>query len=176
MLKMRILFLTVLGVACAPLSAGDAAILGPDSARCANGAGPAVLVRVTGLKSRSGTVRARTFLAAKPATWFDKKQALSRTQVAVPGSGPIEICMPVPRPGSYVVDIRHDANGNDSTDRSDGAGASGNPDISLFSFLIGKKPPASKVAFQVNDGVTPILIQVKYIQNGSFKPIQITSR
>jgi uncharacterized protein (DUF2141 family) len=176
MLKMRILFLTVFGVALALTSASYAAVLGPDAARCVAGEGPAVLVKVTGLKSRAGAVRARTFAGAKPSSWFDKKQALRRTEVQVPGSGPVEICMPVPRAGSYVVDIRHDVNANGGTDRADGAGASGNPTTSLFDFLLGKKPPASQVTFQVNEGVTTISIVVKYLQGGSFKPIQITSR
>jgi uncharacterized protein (DUF2141 family) len=157
-------------------SGGQATILGPDAAKCASGAGPALLVTVVGLKSRLGAVRARTFDGANRKSWFDKKMALRRTQVTVPSAGPVEICMPVPKPGGYVVDIRHDANGNDDTDRSDGAGASGNPDISLFSFMLGSKPPASKVVVNVGPNVTPVTIVVKYIQGGSFKPIQSTSR
>lgn len=166
----------ILSLALLPLTAADAAVLGPDAAVCGANNSSAVLVKVNGLKSRAGAVRARTFPGSNPKSWFDKKMALKRTEVRVPASGPIEICMTVPKPGGYVVDIRHDANGDGKTDKSDGAGASGNPDISLFSFLLGKKPPASKVVVQVGTGVTTINVLVKYVQGGSFKPVQVSSR
>ncbi|MFM2410854.1 MAG: hypothetical protein RL481_1682 [Pseudomonadota bacterium] len=176
MLKVRFLCVAASALLLATAPAADAAILGPDAAQCARGDGPAVLVRITGLKNRAGSVRARTFAGDKPSTWFNKKQTLKRTQVSVPASGPVEICMPVPKPGGYVVDIRHDINGNGDSDRADGAGASGNPNISLFDFLIGKKPPASKVVFQVGEGVASVSILMKYVQGGSFKPVQVTAR
>jgi uncharacterized protein (DUF2141 family) len=133
-------------------------------------------VRVTGLKNRQGTVRARTF-GANPSTWFNKKAALKRTQVDVPNAGPIEICMPVPRAGTYVVDIRHDVNHNGDTDRADGGGASGNPKFSLIDIIFGRKPPASKVAFKVGPGVTPITIAVNYVSGGGgAQAMQMTRR
>ncbi len=135
-----------------------------------------MLVKVVGLRSRAGAVRARTFDGANRKSWFDKKMALKRTEVSVPAGGPVEICMAVPRPGGYVVDIRHDFNGNGDTDKADGAGASGNPELSLFSFLLGSKPPASKVVVQVGQGVVPVTIVVKYVQGGSFKAIQAGGR
>jgi uncharacterized protein (DUF2141 family) len=162
MLKMRILFLAVGALLVAPSTGAEAAILGPDAAICAAGKGPAVLVKVMGLKSRSGKVRARTFLGSAPSTWFDKKQKLLRTEVDIPSSGPVEICMPVPRAGGYVVDIRHDINQNSDTDRADGIGASGDPKMSLFAVLFGQKPPASQVVFQVGEGVTTIAVNVRY--------------
>jgi uncharacterized protein (DUF2141 family) len=176
MSKFRVCAFGLLSFAILPLTAADAVVLGPDAAVCGSNNGSAVLVKVSGLKSRAGAVRARTFLGANPKSWFDKKMALKRTEVKVPAAGPIEICMAVPKPGGYVIDIRHDANGDGKTDRSDGAGASGNPEISLFSFLLGKKPPASKVVVQVGTGVTPINVVVKYVQGGSFQPVQVSSR
>jgi uncharacterized protein (DUF2141 family) len=163
-------------LALVPLSAADAVVLGPDAPICGANNSSAVLVKVNGLKSRAGAVRARTFLGANPKHWFDKKMALKRTEVRVPAAGQVEICMPVPKPGGYVIDIRHDANSDGKTDRSDGAGASGNPEMSLFSFLMGKKPPASKVVVQVGTGVTTINVLVKYVQGGSFQPVQVTAR
>lgn len=178
MFKMRICVLacSALALSVPAASGAHAAVLGPDAPKCIAGDGPAVLVRVTGLKNREGSVRARTFLGDKPSTWFSKKTYLKRTQVPVPDAGPVEICMPVPKPGPYVVDLRHDINGNGDSDRADGAGASGNPSISLFDFLLGRKPPASKVVVQVGDGVTPISITMKYVQGGSFKPVQVSAR
>ncbi len=176
MFKMPAMFLSGLALAFAPVAVADAAVLGPDAVRCTSGSGPAVLVRVVGLKSRTGAVRVRTFSGANRASWFNKRQALRRTEVDIPSSGPVEICMPVPTPGSYVIDLRHDANANGDTDRADGAGASGNPDISLFDFLLGSKPPASRVTFQVGDGVTTIAVVMKYVQGGSFRPVSTAVR
>lgn len=173
-------FWTVLGagvlLAAMPAATAGAAILGPDAAACASGDGPAILVTVTGFKRNAGLVRARAFAGNVPASWFDKKRALKRTEVAVPASGVAQICLKVPRPGGYVVDIRHDLNANGGTDKSDGAGASGNPNISLFDFFLGKKPPASKVVVNVSQGVVTVPITVKYIQGGSFKPIAQVAR
>ena len=167
MSNFRFLVLTALTLGLAATAAPvGAAILGPDAAQCGAGEGPAILVRVVGLKNRAGTVRARTFPGNKPSAWFDRKMALKRTQVPVPQSGPVEICMPVPRAGGYVIDVRHDVNGNGDTDRSDGGGASGNPKFSLLDVLLGRKPPASKVVVPVGQGVTTITIAVTYVSGG----------
>lgn len=151
-----------------------ATVLGPDATVCERGDGPAILVNVVGFKNRAGTVRARTF-GGSPSTWFDKKHFLKRTLTDVPSSGSVAICMPVPQAGTYAVDIRHDINGNSDTDRADGAGASGNPPISLFDILFGRRPPASKVAVQVGPGVTPITVVLKYLSGGAVKPVQMSS-
>ena len=155
------------GLAFSPAIAG---VIGPDAGVCASGAASAILVRVEGLKDRQGPVRVRTF-GGDPANYFDKKKTLKRVELAPPASGPVEVCMAVPGPGVYAVDIRHDANRNGDTDKSDGAGASGNPKISLFAILFGKRPSANQVAVRVGNGVVPINIQVKYLQGGSFKAI-----
>ena len=155
------------GLAFTPAIAG---VIGPDAGVCASGAASAILVRVEGLKDRQGPVRVRTF-GGDPANYFDKKKTLKRVELAPPASGPVEVCMAVPGPGVYAVDIRHDANRNGDTDKSDGAGASGNPKISLFAILFGKRPSANQVAVRVGNGVVPINIQVKYLQGGSFKAI-----
>ncbi len=148
----------------------DAAILGPDAAQCVSGDGPAVLVRVVGLRNRAGTVRARTFGGA-PSTWFNKKSYLKRTEIPTPQSGSVDICMPVPKPGVYAVDIRHDVNNNSDTDMADGGGSSGNPEVSLLDVVFGRKPPAEQVSFRVGEGITTVTIVVKYKQGGSFKPV-----
>lgn len=155
--------LAVLPLAALVLSApADAAILGPSAAACASGDGPAVLVKIAGLKNRAGTVRARLFAGGRPASWFDKRAHIGRIQVPTPANGAVEICMPVPRPGAYVVDVRHDINNNGDTDRSDGGGASGNPKIGLMDVLFGRKPPAKQVVFNVGAGITPIIVAVNY--------------
>lgn len=163
-----------LAFASASAATAGATILGPDAATCARGDGPAILINVVGFKNREGNVRARTF-GGSPATWFDKKYSLKRTETGVPSSGPVTICMPVPAPGIYAVDIRHDVDGRGKTDKGDGAGTSGNPDVSLFDVLFKRKPEASKVSVRVGNGVTPITIVLKYLSGGQVKPIQMSS-
>lgn len=175
MLKFRAC-LAGLSLVVAPTFAAPAAatILGPDAAACARGDSPAILINVVGFKNRAGTVRARTF-GGSPSTWFDKRYLLKRTLADVPSSGPVAICMPVPGPGTYAVDIRHDIDGTGKTDKSDGAGASGNPQVSLFDVLFKRKPPADKVAVHVGGGVTSITVVLKYLSGGSVKPVQMSS-
>ncbi len=168
MLKLQAVFV-VAALGLAGTGAG-AVVLGPDAAVCQAGNGPAILVHVVGLKNRAGTVRVRTF-GGNPSTWFDKKTYLKKTIIVPPNAGTLDICMPVSRPGTYAVDIRHDVNGNSDTDMADGGGASGNPDVSLFDVVFNRKPPASKTGFQVGAGVTSVTVVVKYKQGGSFKPI-----
>lgn len=168
MLKVSVFsMLAIGGLLAFPASAG---IVGPDAGVCASGIGSAILVRVEGLKDRLGPVRVRTF-GGSPENYFDKKKTLKRVVVAPPANGPVEVCMSVPGPGVYAVDIRHDVNRNGDTDRADGAGASGNPKISLFAIMFGKRPSAETVAVRVGNGVVPINIQVKYLQGGSFKAV-----
>ncbi len=144
--------------------------LGPDAAVCASGGGPAILVRVEGLKDRSGPVRVRTF-GGDPSSYFDKTRALARVVIDTPPAGPVEICMPVPGPGTYAVDVRHDVNRDGKTNKADGAGASGNPNVSLFDIVFGRKPSPAKVAVQVGRGVVVVNVTMKYLQGGALKPI-----
>src|SRR4051794_708402 len=72
-----------------------AAIVGPHAAECAAGAGkPAMLVRVLGLKSRTGKIRIQSY-GGDPTRYFDKGTYLERVEVATPVNGPVEVCMPV---------------------------------------------------------------------------------
>ncbi len=131
---------------------------------------PAILVHVTGLKDRAGTLRLRTF-GGKYTTYFDKNRALHRLVTAIPPTGPIEICMPVPGQGRYAIDVRHDSNGDGKTDISDGAGISGNPDGTLFDFLFRIRPPAHKVQIVVGNEVVRTSIVVKYLSGGRFEAV-----
>ena len=161
------LFLVTVAIATILLAHGP---VRGQSGPCATIAGPSILVKVTGLKNRSGKVRIRLF-GGDPKTYFDKKHALKRIEFVTPKSGGIEQCIAVPRSGSYAVDVRHDANNDGKTDRSDGAGASGNPDVSLQDVIFKKKPPVKKVQIGVGSGTTVATIIVKYLSGGKFKPI-----
>jgi uncharacterized protein (DUF2141 family) len=155
--------------AATPLAAAGAAVLGPHAEDC-DGNKPAMLVRIEGLKSRTGTLRVQSY-GGNPSRYFDKGSYLERVQVRVPSSGPIEVCMPVAKPGLYAISVKHDANGNGSTDlRNDGGGFSGNPDVSLFDAIFKRKPSPAEVQIHVT-GLTPVPVILNYVHGTSVGPI-----
>lgn len=167
MLLMRTNSLPILAALAAGLALygtdiAHAQTLGPNPSLCAGGTEPAILVKITGLKNRAGKIRIRTF-NGNPDTYFNKAHAQRRLEYSTPAAGPVEICVPVLAPGTYAVDVRHDANNNSDTDRSDGIGASGNPKFSLWNILFNRKPPARQVQISVGYGTTIVPITVRYL-------------
>ena len=67
----------------------------------------------------------------------------------------IQVCVPVKGPGNYVVSVRHDINGNGKSDKSDGGGLSGNPDMKLTDFIFKRKPKLAQVSFAVGGPPQP---------------------
>lgn len=153
-----------------PAAAQGGAILGPNAAQCASGAGPAILVSITGLRNSAGTVRVRTFGGAT-STWFDKTKWQTKVEIPTPHGEPFRVCMPVAAPGVYAIDVRHDANANGETDRADGGGASGNPRVTIWDFILGRKPSPKVTAVRVGQGVTDISITMMYLSGISLKPV-----
>lgn len=162
---MRILYIA--GLATMALSVHPALLA--QNGPCSSIAGPSVLVKVVGLKNRTGTVRIRLF-GGDPKTYFDKKYALKRIEFDAPNSGTIERCIAVAKAGTYAIDVRHDTNSNGKSDKADGAGVSGNPEVSLLDIMLKKKPPARKVQINVSGGATAVSIIVKYLSGGKLKP------
>src|SRR3546814_3979846 len=74
--------------------------------------------------------------AASPA-WRSRAARSLRSSTGTCG---MQVCVPVKQPGTYVVSVRHDANGNGKSDRSDGGGMSGNPDMKVTDFIFKRKP------------------------------------
>lgn len=150
-------------LAVAPPSAaqsGYANVLSNDMSRCAPGKGPAVRLRITGLRSSNGNLFVRTYYA-KRGDWLKSKRYLTRID-AKPRAGTMTVCVPVPAQGSYAIAVQHDENGNREMDFStDGAGMSNNPKIGSF-LGIPRPPSVSKAAFAVNGGVTRLNISVRY--------------
>lgn len=145
-----------------------AAGLGPHAAACAAGR-PGMVVRVLGLKSRTGLIRVQSY-GGDPAHFFDKGSYLERVEIALPASGPVEVCMPVARNGTYAVSVRHDVNGTGKAELDDGAGMSGNPNVSLMDILFKRKPSPTQVAVAVR-GRTIVSVVMNYVQGASVKPI-----
>jgi uncharacterized protein (DUF2141 family) len=152
---------------------GRAAPVGPFASLCAAGE-PAMLVRVTGFKARTGTVRVQSY-GGDPDHYFDKGTYLKRIEVAVPSAGSLDVCLPVAAPGRYAVSVRHDVNGTGKTDKSSGGGMSGNPHMSLFDVVFKRKPSPDQVAVEVGRGVRLVPVTLNYLIGGSFRPVETAS-
>ncbi|OGS53223.1 MAG: hypothetical protein A3J40_10200 [Erythrobacter sp. RIFCSPHIGHO2_12_FULL_63_10] len=127
-------------------------------ARCSAGAGPALQVTVSGIKSSRGMVRVQSYRATE-ADWLEKGQWINRIEVPAQ-AGTMTFCVPLPASGSYGIAVRHDINGNGKTDlREDGGGMSNNPSINIFNL---GKPSYKKTATSVGDSVRPISIAMRY--------------
>ena len=150
-------------LALAPASSartGYANVLSNDLSQCAPGKGPAVRLRITGLRSSSGNLLVRTY-HARGSDWLKAKRYISRID-AKPRAGAMTVCVPVPGPGRYAIADQHDENGNREMDVStDGTGMSNNPAIGSF-LGIPRPPSVDKTAFSVGTGVTPLTITVRY--------------
>lgn len=133
------------------------------------GHGPAMLVKVEGLKTRAGTLRVQSY-GGDPRSYFAKGRYLQRVELPAPASGPVEVCLPVPRPGLYAVSVRHDVNGDRKSELSDGGGMSGNPDVSLMDVILKRRPSPEQVQVEVK-GVVPVRIVMNYVHGASVGPI-----
>lgn len=149
--------------------AAQGATLGPAAALC-NSNATAVLVDVRGFKAHSGTVRVQIYDANS--SYLEKRKWLERVDVPVSRSGNMQICVPVEKPGSYVVSVRHDMNGNGKSDRSDGAGLSGNPDMKVSDFIFKRKPKLAQVSFAVGGATRRVPVVLNYVSGLSFNPVE----
>ncbi|HEX8402774.1 MAG TPA: DUF2141 domain-containing protein [Allosphingosinicella sp.] len=141
------------------------AALGPDAASCRPGSTqPAVLVNVSGFKSRSGRVRVQIYNSSN---FLVKGQRVRRIDLPVTSST-MPICVALPGPSTYAVAVRHDFDGdNKSGDWSDGGGFSRNPKLSLLKL----KPSFGQVAIPVGNGVRPVHVVLNYRQGLSIGPV-----
>ncbi len=165
MLKLT-LSLAALALSIAAPAAAQAA-LGPDAASCRAGAHePAVLVNVSGFKTRSGELRVQLY-GSNPADFLASGKKLKRIDIPVTQAGTMRVCVAVPAPGTYAIAVRHDIDGNGKSGWNDGGGFSRNPDISITRL----KPKHSQVAFAVGNDVTPLDVILNYRQGLSIGPI-----
>ncbi|HEY0625419.1 MAG TPA: DUF2141 domain-containing protein [Allosphingosinicella sp.] len=139
--------------------------VGPDAAACRSGR-PSILVNVKGFKNRAGKVRVQLY-GSNPADFLAKGKKLRRIDIPVDSSGPMQVCIAVPRPGNYAVAVRHDADANGKSGWNDGGGFSRNPDISLTKL----RPKHSQVVIAVGNGVKNIDVVLNYRRGLSIDPI-----
>jgi len=144
----------------------QAPILGTDAAACQpGGAGPAALVRGTGLKDRVGNLRLQ-YYSDDPKTFLASGAHIRRQEMPMTAAGDMVICITVPTPGLYAFVVLHD---RDKDGRlsiwSDGVGFSNNPKLALA------KPKIEKLLYSVGPGVKPMAIVMNYRRGLSVKPL-----
>ena len=147
------------------LPAPAAAQLGADAGVCRSG-GQAVLVTINGFRQRTGNIRVAIY-GSDPRLFLARGQTLRKINVPVTAAGPMRICVALPGPGRYAVAVRHDVNGNNHSDWSDGGGFSRNPRISLTNL----RPNYNNVAINVGRGVTPVSVVLNYRFGLSIRPV-----
>jgi uncharacterized protein (DUF2141 family) len=136
-------------------------LIANDMSRCAPGAGPAVRVEVSGLKSADGLLIVRAF-HAREADWLKSKKYFAKIHEPA-RKGAMSVCVPVPRAGGdYAIAVQHDVNGDYATSFTvDGAGMSNNPVVKTF-LGIPRAPDVTAAAFRAGGGVTRIAITMRY--------------
>ena len=165
MVKQMLMLAAGVSALVAPTAAQAA--LGPDAASCREGASaPAVLVNVTGFKVRAGKLRVQLY-GDNAADFLKTGKKMRRIDLPVTATGPMRVCVAVPKSGTYAIAVRHDVQGNGS-DWNDGGGFSRNPKLSLLSL----KPKYQQVAIPVGDGVKPVDVVLNYRQGLAIRPVR----
>ena len=161
------LSIAAVAIVLATPASAQGAILGPDARACSPGSSePAVLVKVNGLKARTGKVRVQLY-GSDPAKFLASGGRLKRIDLPVTRSGPMQVCVALPKAGRYAVAVRHDVNGNGKKgDWNDGGGFSRNPKVSLLDL----KPSYGEVAIPVGNGVKPVDVTLLYRNGLSIGP------
>jgi len=122
---------------------------------------------VPALKEGSGKLRVQIY-GDNPADFLAKGQWLKRVELAVTGSGPMNVCVALPSAGKFAVAVRHDLDGNGKSGWEDGGGFSRNPGLSLFKL----KPAYKDVAVTVGNGVKPLDVYINYRHGLAIKPLR----
>lgn len=124
--------------------------------------GPAFLVEVKGLKDRQGQLKLELYPANDADFLADDNVLVAagkpfrRVEVPVP-TGPVQLCIRAPAPGTYALSLLHDRDANHRFALSvDGVGFSGNPRLGWA------KPHASAASAAVGGAPTHITIIVNY--------------
>ncbi|MEO8176213.1 MAG: DUF2141 domain-containing protein [Sphingomicrobium sp.] len=144
-------------------SAAPARVAGPDAQACLSGK-PSMLVRVSGFKQGTGTVKVAVYAADG---YLAKRGKLRKVEVPVHSTAPIDICIAVPSAGEYAVAVHHDLNGNGNKDSNDGGGYSGNPKLSITSL----RPQFNRTAIRVESAPRPIAVTLQYRHGLSIVPV-----
>lgn len=164
----RLFLSAAVAAAALTLPAGPAAAaLGPDAAACSAGANrPAMLVSVNGFKNRVGKLRIQLY-GGNPSDFLERGKKLKRIDLPVTRAGAMNVCVAVPRTGTYAIAVRHDADNNGKTNWNDGGGFSNNPKLSLLKL----KPSHRSAAVTVGGGVKVVPVVLNYRSGLSIGPV-----
>jgi len=160
----------VAGAVLLPVTAAQAIIpstpdLGKAEGRCRPGEqGPALLVRVDGLKDHNGNLKLEVYPANDKDFLQDDNilvaegKVFRRVEQPVGADNPVQLCVRIPGPGTYAVSVLHDRDGNRKFGLSvDGIGFSGNPKLGL------SKPKAAHASVAVSGtGLSRIAVVMNY--------------
>ena len=156
-------FLLMAPLAAVMASPAPARVVGSDAQACLSGK-PSMLVRVSGFKKPSGSVKVAVYAAQG---YLAKRGKLRKVVVPVSSTGPLDVCIAVPRAGQYAVAVHHDLNGNGDKDPSDGGGYSGNPKLSITNL----RPPFGKTAVHVGTSPRQVTVMLQYRRGLSISPV-----
>lgn len=154
----RIAFpLAILAFAAAP------AVAQRNTAGCTAATPHRLIVDIRGLRASTGGVRVQLYDAAG---FLEKGRWLGRVEAPASGRRAVEVCIPVPRPGTYGIAVRHDVNANGKSDGSDGGAFSRDPGLSILHL----KPSFAQVAIPVGAGTTRVAVTMNYRHGLSIGP------
>ena len=153
-------------VAVLPATPASAA-LGPDAAYCSPGSNrPAFLVSVNGFKNRVGNLRVQIY-GSNPADFLEKGRKMKRIDLPVTRNGAMNVCVAVPKAGTYAIAVRHDADNNGKSGWNDGGGFSNNPHLTLIKL----KPSHRATSVSIGNGVKTVPVVLKYRTGLSIGPV-----
>ncbi|WP_445190833.1 DUF2141 domain-containing protein [Sphingomonas sp. Tas61C01] len=171
---MKRFVIAVAPIAFAVAMPAHAQTIGGDAGACAAGGGPAILANLGGLKDRNGTLKLELYPANDADFLADDTKLIAagkvfrRIRLQIPASGPIEICMRVPRPGRYALLAVHDRDGKNKFNFfSDGAGFPSNAKLGM------SRPKLAQALIDVGPGVVSTAIRLQYLRGISgFGPLK----
>lgn len=149
--------------------------LGTEAARCRpHEPGPAIVVTIDGLKDRTGRLRAEVYPAAEGDFLADDNVLIAqgktfrRAVIAVPPSGPAQLCLRVPSEGTYALSVVHSRTGGHGFSLfHDGIGFAGNPRLGH------SKPNVEEARIVTHAGLTSTTVVMNYrIGLFSFAPLK----
>jgi len=161
----RALLLAAAAFFALPAHAQPGAVQGEPQLCRPGAAEPALLLQITGLKDRAGSLRVELYPDRDPEFLGDKNKILESGQVfrriifdVPPGPGPTLACLGIPRPGRYSLAVIHDRqNTRHFSPFIDGIGFPGDPRLSY------SKPPASKAWITIAPGLNRARLTIQYL-------------
>lgn len=134
--------------------------------------GPAIIVGVDGLKDRAGILRLELYpgndhdFLADDNVLVQAGKTFARVDMPLPLSGPVSMCIRVPRAGTYSLSLLHDRDGNLKFSAStDGIGFPGDPRLGW------SKPKAAAASVSAGPGLTDVRIRMNYRHGLFMRPL-----